>query len=430
VAFLASCPDCGQFQVCVLSQEAQPRLRCARCRAVYPSVLVGKELELATTLVEGDFEPSGGTATLVVVQNLPSVYPKQRRKRRKARRKVAAPVVAESRAAPVVYLVAEPAIGALLEPVIEPLPEPIAESLPQLVVEPPAPIIPAKPAHVPQRPKPVRRPAEDDEPEYGRLQLNAAAVLTLFLVGGAIGCASIESVTGLVRPLAGVSVALGLVAAVTSGLAGRRLLLPVALVVVATAVFITSFAAPELLGPTYAASRLKPGEDDIQVIPHPQYVRDTRLRSAEWVDASRASVRQGRFRVEVLHARVGPGWLAGQPSVSKQYLLVHIRLHRHKTPAEMEAGAFAPPVAWPANIRATLWDATGNQYDQQQVEAPRTAGPGHSSSLGAIVDETDEVLAFDIPIGSIKSLKLELPAAAWGGKGAIKFVIPGSMIKR
>ena len=249
-------------------------------------------------------------------------------------------------------------------------------------------------------------------------------------MGGAIGCASIESLSDLVRPLAGISVALGLVAAVTSGLAGRRLLLPVALAAVATAVFIVSFAAPELLGSTYAASRQRPGDGEIQVIPHPQYVRDASVRSAEWIDASRASVRQGRFRVEVLHVRVGPGRVAAQPSVSKQYLLVHIRLRRHKTPEEMEAGAFAPPLAWPANVRATLWDAADNRYEQQPVEAVRTAGPGHSSSLGTIVDETEEVLAFDIPTGSIKSLKLELPATAWGGAGTIKFAIPGSMIKR
>src|SRR5262249_484284 len=163
---------------------------------------------------------------------------------------------------------------------------------------------------------------------------------------------------------------------------------PIALSLVATAVFITSFAAPELLGPTYAASRQLPSDDDLQVISHPQYVRDTNVRSAEWVDASRASVRQGRFRVEVLHARLAPGRLAAQPSIPKQYFLVHMRLRRQKTPEEMEAGAFAPPLTWSGNSRATLWDATGNRYEQQPVEAPRTAGQGHSSSLGAIVDET------------------------------------------
>jgi hypothetical protein len=419
----------------VLNLDGGPHLRCARCRAVYPSVWEGEELALATTLAEDTFEAVGETATLVVVQNLPSVYPAQKRKKqRKAKRRNRYPVALP---API-EIIDLADVPDEPEPVAEPPAPEVVAAVPKAVTPPvPAPLIfrawvsqtPSRPTPPKRRKKPVRRRA-DDAPEYGRLQLNAAAILSLFLVAGALASVSIESVTGLVRPLAGVGVAIGLVAVVTSGLAGRWLLMPVTLAVVAAAIFVVSFAAPGILGPTYAASRQRVNQNDIQVLPHPQYARDPNVRIAEWVDASKASVRQGRFRVEVLHAGVGTGRPAGQPSVSKQYLLVHIRLHRHKTADEISAEAFAPPLLWPENVRATLWDTAGNRYEQQPVEAPRTAGPGHSSSSGPIVDATEEVLAFEIPPGSIKSLKLEVPAAAWGGPGTIKFAIPGSMIKR
>jgi hypothetical protein len=418
----------------VLSLDGGPHLRCAQCRSVYPSIWEGEELALATTLVADAFEPTGGTDTLVVVQNLPSVYPGQkRRKRRKARRR-------KRRLAAVVVQPVEPidlaAVPELPEPVAEPsasapviaAPEPVSLPAPAPVIIR-RPVLPTHPRPLPPQRRPVRRPA-DDVPEYGRLQLNAAAVLTLFLAAGALASASIGSATGLVRPLAGAGVALGLVAMVTSGLAGRRLLLPVALAVVATAVFVVSFAAPGILGPTYAASRQRANQNDIQVVPHPQYVRDADLRTSEWVDASKASVRQGRFRVEVLYSGVGQGRVIGQPSAWKQYQLIHIRLHRHQSPDELDAGAFAPPLIWPENVRATLWDADGNRYEQQPVELARTTGRGHSSSSGPVVNVTEEILAFDIPTGSIKTLKLELPATAWGRSGTIKFAIPGSMIKR
>jgi hypothetical protein len=415
VAFLASCPDCGQFQVCVLSQEARPRLRCARCRAVYPSVLVGKELELATTLVEGDFEPSGGTATLVVVQNLPSVYPRRRRKRRKARRRVVVRAVTVP-PSPVVYPVAEPAIAALLEPVIEPLPVPIVESLPQPVLEPPPPIISDRPAVPRARPKPVRRPADDEELEYGRFQLNGLSVFALFVVATALMAASIGFATGLVRPLAGVGVTLGLVAVVTSGLSGRRLLLPVALTAISVALFVVSFAAPGVLGPTYTRSRESgPDAAEVQVVPHLPFAADVGLRSAEWVDASKAALQQGGTKVEIVEVRIERTPLDGQYS-----LMVRVRLQQQT--------AIITSPGWKDEAQATLRDAAGNVHERRSASTP--AGKAASQQVGVGVSVSDKVLAFIVPAGARGPFRLELTGAAWGGAGTFKFEIPSTMVKR
>src|SRR5688572_11055550 len=144
----------------------------------------------------------------------------------------------------------EPAVGILIEvttapqhPWWMPDPEPVPEPTPPEVQEPAS--VPAEPAaHValaeretepvavttpiislPARPVPVprkrvRREVEE-RTDYGLFELNAAAVSVLFLTAGAILCASFEQLTGLVRPLGIASLALGLVAVTTSGLAGR-----------------------------------------------------------------------------------------------------------------------------------------------------------------------------------------------------------------
>jgi len=40
----------------------------------------------------------------------------------------------------------------------------------------------------------------------------------------------------------------------------------------------------------------------------------------------------------------------------------------------------------------------------------------------------DQVFVFEAPAGQPSYLRLEIAAEAWGGKGAVRFTIPGSMI--
>src|SRR5262249_41013294 len=164
----------------------------------------------------------------------------------------------------------------------------------------------------------------------------------------ALACASLESATFLVRVLAGVGVALGLIAVVTSGLDGRHLLIPVALMGIAVALFIVSFAAPEMLGPTYSRSRNPRTElSEVQVVPHLQFAGDVGLRSAEWVDASKAALQQGGSMVEIVEARMERASQDGQT-----VLTLRLRLHQQT--------AIVESVGWKDEVTATLRDIAGN----------------------------------------------------------------------
>jgi hypothetical protein len=44
--------------------------------------------------------------------------------------------------------------------------------------------------------------------------------------------------------------------------------------------------------------------------------------------------------------------------------------------------------------------------------------------------DTDDVLEFEVPRPGAESLRLELPAGAFGGNGLLRFRIPGQMIGR
>jgi hypothetical protein len=87
VAFLARCPDCGQFQVCVFDPEDDLNLLCQACRCVFPAVWEDAtpasgdiEFSLAMTLCDYEYEPPRRSSeNLVVIADLPSVYPKRRR---------------------------------------------------------------------------------------------------------------------------------------------------------------------------------------------------------------------------------------------------------------------------------------------------------------------------------------------------------------
>jgi hypothetical protein len=87
MALLARCPDCGGFQVSVFDVDSRINLKCPSCGRVFR--LAGEnasgsgeavDWSLAVSLREYEFEqPQPLTANLVVVQNLPSIYPHERR---------------------------------------------------------------------------------------------------------------------------------------------------------------------------------------------------------------------------------------------------------------------------------------------------------------------------------------------------------------
>jgi hypothetical protein len=66
-------------------------------------------------------------------------------------------------------------------------------------------------------------------------------------------------------------------------------------------------------------------------------------------------------------------------------------------------------------------DSLGRRYEQ--VSADLEATP-------ADADATEVILTFALPAAPTDNLRLELPAAAWGGTGIFKFAIPPAMGRR
>jgi hypothetical protein len=109
-------------------------------------------------------------------------------------------------------------------------------------------------------------------------------------------------------------------------------------------------------------------------------------------------------------------------------LVVRLRLSR--------APGFDQPrgsADWDPGHRAVLWVAAGARYDQLSATvrpaARQTTAGGHEADPdGGPDDGTVVTLEFPRP-PQPGPLRLELPAAAWGGRGQLKFAIPALMVK-
>jgi hypothetical protein len=252
--------------------------------------------------------------------------------------------------------------------------------------------------------------------------MNPLAAASLGVCALTLLIAATGRVSFLVAPLAAIAGIVGLIACRRSRRVEKPLVMPVTAAVVGLFVFLVALVFPPALGPGYEAARDRaPSASEIRVIPHTSHLQDSDLQSGEWVDASKASLQQGRVRVEVTDVSIilGP----------EKELRVRIRMQRTKKGEEIAAGAFAAPLVWDERARATLRDAAGTSYVQKPSVPGRARGTGPSSASMVTVDVSHELLVFDLPSSPTDGLKLELPAAAWGGTGVLKFSIPGNLVR-
>jgi hypothetical protein len=255
-------------------------------------------------------------------------------------------------------------------------------------------------------------------------------VAGLLLLAGGLLAAPFESLGVLVRPLAAASLMTGLLAVRSTHLAGGPLRYPIAVSATAAVVLLAGLAAPALLGPGYEAARESTGPDAaIRVVPLPAYAGLADQLGTEWVDGGKASLQQGRVRVEVAEAWVGPALKKDGRDSGSPWLYVRVRLHRARTGAEIAAGAFAQTLAWNDQARATVRDAAGTPFEQLPDRPPAAKAGGAGAAAGTSLDVTDEVLAFAAPPTFAAGVRLELPGAAWGGSGAFRFALPGDLIQ-
>jgi hypothetical protein len=251
--------------------------------------------------------------------------------------------------------------------------------------------------------------------------------------GIAVACAYFYVLAILVIPLAGIGLAMGLLAL------GRGLLADRPTYVMATAASVLNMAVllagslfPSILGPTYqlARARFVPEVAVPRVVPLAGKKSTPADGNVEWPDARRFSVQVKGARVEVVAATVRPievGTAANKKSTQESYLLLRVRTHQAADGAEFVSGAWHEAAAPRPSPNVT--DNTGRTYRQPPIDLSAEAGMLSQKPSAFPLGITDEVYVFEAPGLAVDWLRLEMPAAAWGGRGAVRFSIPREMLQ-
>jgi hypothetical protein len=267
-------------------------------------------------------------------------------------------------------------------------------------------------------------------PKPGRI--DPLGLSALLLGGAALLSASAPSLCRWVMPLSGVGLLLGLVALPLAR--GRsRLPFPITGTAAAGMVLLAALLFPTILGPVYLASRgvEAVAPNMIRVVPLVGSLHSATPGDPEWADASWAALHQGPMRVQVVSVSVHPLKAKSSPTktiVTGEYLFIRLRIHRAEAAGEFAAKRAQKPGGNPEQLRPSLRDKTGRVYQPRDVQEVAVVENQRKSALFP-VSFLDEVLVFEAPFNDVDYLRLEVPAEAWGGKGAFRFTIPGSMIE-
>jgi hypothetical protein len=171
------------------------------------------------------------------------------------------------------------------------------------------------------------------------------------------------------------------------------------------------------------------------VIPHDEsgLLPSRGLQEGEWVDAADNDVRRQDVRLRIVSATVGTVELRRgeeRPIASKTKhlilkLLVSLEGERARSlPYEPWANTKQSPSKHPA----TLTDNKDQSYPQDTFDPLKVPGRGEKivSVVGA---QIREVLVYPAAAAEAESLRLELPASAYGLEGTFRFEIPHRMIQ-
>ncbi len=150
----------------------------------------------------------------------------------------------------------------------------------------------------------------------------------------------------------------------------------------------------------------------------------------EWADAAKP-VQQGDIRVSVTGVsvnRVPLLALGSEKTSSDQLIMIRLRIENVGTTRKVEYKSWSGGASILPDAVAALTDNLDNTYKRINF------GFG-TQVVGQITSESvypekaiDDVLVFEPPISAAEFLKLELPAAAFGGTGQLRLKIPKSMI--
>ncbi len=414
---LIACSSCGQ-QTHIPQHVLGTSIRCPRCFICYPAGRKKRRTDQAVpSLVPAGIGESPGDIWWVNPGDLPRTYVRQTppppdpwwTNPLEPLPQVPVPQVS----APETFCA-----ETLAEPQTLPKQAPKAAPVPPERAKPPAPW------------RPPKRDEYEDDPPRAIDPLGAGA---LFLACAALLCASVRLLCGLLVPLSCAALLAGLVALVRAYRWGQsRLTFPGAGSAVAGAVLFLGLACPAILGPTYRGFLEQNATDPtaIRRVTLAGKVADDADEDPEWPDARRTILQQGLVTVQVNEVAVAPVHSAAAPNKNgKAEVCLAVRLHIRQLP---QVGTSAGRARGDAAIlkekhRPTIADTTGKVYELLDVQ---TGGSAEKTRRLSTFGLSSRVLIFEAPAPGVRALRLEIPAAAWGGRGAFRFEIPGAMIRR
>jgi hypothetical protein len=311
---------------------------------------------------------------------------------------------------------------------------------------PAAPIARARPAPGPAPPSPAPPPSQpvaqvttaatpDDSgelPAPGWLSVFGLASLLLAVVG--LVCSFGPALCRLTPLFASAALLLGYTGVLRAvALCRVRLLTPVGGTAAGGALLIAGAAFPSLLGDAYRSFREnRARETEVAAIAVTDRPQDAAaVEESGWVDASRGAAQQGRVRVLITGAGVGPADLkekSGKRASRERYLIVRVRVQHTGAGAQFTFAGWGGASPSDEANAGRLTDEGGKALSRATLPtgtelAGVTRGKVVFPGSGA-----EDVLLFEPPAAATGSLRLELPAEACEGKGTFRFRIPRSMI--
>jgi hypothetical protein len=124
--------------------------------------------------------------------------------------------------------------------------------------------------------------------------------------------------------------------------------------------------------------------------------------------------------IKIRSARVGTlGARFAVRDAAQKYLIVAVHVQNNGKTKKLDFEAWGR--LSPSSAGVTLGDEHGNRYKLIRIQGEQ------SSSIYPGKDYTDEVI-FEPPVDTAQTLRLVLPATAFGGKGTVHFEIPRTLI--
>jgi hypothetical protein len=194
-------------------------------------------------------------------------------------------------------------------------------------------------------------------------------------------------------------------------------------------VLLVALAVPGLLNERWLMDAPVADDPEAQVLvgrDKPPLTEGRRLSAEDWAEAHTDAVRQGDVVIRVESVKVGP--LPGLPD--PDYLQVHLRVaicRRERTiTVEGFGGDRQPALTDDAGHSYTFREARPRRQARGEpvfdASAPQEAALGPGSGPFPLENQ-DYLFVFAAPPSPFASLKLEVPAAAWGRKGTCRFRI-------